>query len=63
MHTQSAKLKTHPAEIATLLRGETETISAWSECWSVQRFALHVAVIVLGAGLYGAAMGWWRDPQ
>jgi len=63
MHTQSAKLKTHPAEIATLLRGETETISAWSECWSAQRFALHVAVIVLGAGLYGAAMGWWRDPQ
>jgi hypothetical protein len=63
MHTQSAKLKTHPAEIATLLRGETETISAWSECWSAQRFALHVAVIVLGAGLYGAAMGWWRDPR
>jgi hypothetical protein len=63
MHTQSAKLKTHPAEIATLLRGETETIAAWSECWSAQRFALHVAVIVLGAGLYGAAMGWWRDPQ
>jgi hypothetical protein len=63
MHTQSAKLKTHPAEIATLLRGETETISAWSECWSAHRFALHVAVIVLGAGLYGAAMGWWRDPQ
>jgi hypothetical protein len=63
MHTQSAKLKTHPAEIATLLRGETETIAAWSECWSAQRFALHVSVIVLGAGLYGAAMGWWRDPQ
>ena len=63
MHTQSAKLKTHPAEITTLLRGETETISAWSECWSAQRFALHVAVIVLGAGLYGAGMGWWRDPQ
>ena len=63
MHTQSAKLKTHPAEIATLLRGETETIAAWSECWSAQRFVLHVAVIVLGAGLYGAAMGWWRDPQ
>ena len=63
MHTQPAKLKAHPAEIATLLRGETETISAWSECWSAQRFALHIAVIVLGAGLYGAAMGWWRDPQ
>jgi hypothetical protein len=63
MHAQSAKLKPHPAEIATLLRGETKTISAWSECWSVQRFALHVGVIILGAGFYGGAMGWWRDPQ
>ena len=24
---------------------------------------LHAAVIVLGAGCYGAAMGWWRAPQ
>lgn len=63
MHTPSAKLKAHIAEIATLLRGETETISAWSESWNTPRFLLHVAVIVLGAGLYGAAMGWWRDPQ
>jgi hypothetical protein len=63
MHTKSVKPKTHPAEIATLLRGDVETISAWSESWSARRFALHVAVIVLGAGLYGAAMGWWRDPQ
>ena len=52
-----------PSEIATLLRGESETISAWSAGWNAQRFALHLAVIVLGAGCYGAAMGWWRDPQ
>jgi len=50
-------------EIATLLRGESETISAWSEAWNARRFGLHIAVIVLGAGCYGAAMGWWRDPQ
>jgi hypothetical protein len=50
-------------EISTLLRGETETISAWSASWNAPRFLLHVAVIILGAGLYGAAMGWWRDPQ
>jgi hypothetical protein len=24
---------------------------------------LHLTVIILGAGCYGAAMGWWRDPQ
>ena len=63
MHTPSVKLKAHPSEIATLLRGESETISAWSESWNARRFALHIAVIVLGAGFYGAAMGWWRDPQ
>ena len=61
MHAQPERLKLD--EIATLLRGETETISAWSERPDVRRFALHVAIIILGAGLYGAAMGWWRDPQ
>jgi len=63
MPAPSAKLKTHPAEIATLLRGETGTISMWSESWNARRFLLHVTVIIFGAGLYGAAMGWWRDPQ
>ena len=61
MPLQSVKL--NPNEIAMLLRGETETVSAWSKTWNRQRFLLHVAVIILGAGLYGAAMGWWRDPQ
>jgi len=61
MRTDAEQLR--PAAIATLLRGETATISAWSESWNTPRFLLHLAVIVLGAGLYGAAMGWWRDPQ
>ena len=63
MHPTAAKSNPRPAEIATLLRGEAETISAWSAGWNTQRFALQVAVIVLGAGFYGAAMGWWRSPQ
>jgi len=46
-----------------LLRGETETIAGWMERWDNRRFATQVMVIVLGAGCYGAAMGWWRDPQ
>jgi hypothetical protein len=53
----------NPREIRLLLRGELELIAAWSGRWNPRRFALHVAVIVVGAGLYGAAMGWWRDPQ
>lgn len=63
MRALTAKSKTYLAEIATLLRGETKTISAWSASWNAPRILRHVGVIVLGAGLYGAAMGWWRDPQ
>jgi len=61
MRAQSGKLA--PGEIATLLRGDVKTFSAWSGHWDTRRFVLHVVVIVLGAGCYGAAMGWWRDPQ
>jgi hypothetical protein len=50
-------------EISVLLRGEPERIAAWTGQWSARRLALHVVVIIIGTGLYGAAMGWWRDPQ
>jgi hypothetical protein len=61
MLSQSGKLSPH--EISALLRGELAAITGWIERRNPQRFALHVGVIILGAGLYGAAMGWWRDPQ
>jgi len=51
------------SEIGALLRGETESISAWSRRWEAGRFVLHLAIIVLGSGLYGAVMGCWRSPQ
>jgi hypothetical protein len=31
--------------------------------WSARRVAAHTGVILLGAGAYGAAMGWWRAPE
>jgi len=61
MRTQKPTL--YPGEIATLLRGEREAIEAWLRGNLAGRLVLHVAVIVIGAGCYGAAMGWWRDPQ
>jgi len=61
MQAQSEKL--NPREISVLLRGETESIAAWTVHWNARRFWLHIAAVVVGAGLYGAAMGWWRDPQ
>lgn len=50
-------------EIATLLRGEAIPVASWTERLTAQRLTLHLAAIVLGAGSYGAAMGWWRDSQ
>jgi hypothetical protein len=61
MSAQSEQL--NPPEIRTLLRGEVAIIAGWLEQWNARRFLLHVGIIIAGAGLYGAAMGWWRDPQ
>jgi hypothetical protein len=60
---QSEYERPTPREIGALLRGESEEIAAWAAQWSMQRFALHIGVIIAGAGFYGAAMGWWRDPR
>src|SRR5580704_12045566 len=49
-------------QIRVLLRGEPEPINSWIQKWNPGRPLLHVGVIVLGTGLYGAAMGYWRDP-
>ena len=53
---------TTTGDIRILLRGEAAPIGAWTEIWSVRRLALCIAVIVLGAGVYGATMGYWRSP-
>jgi hypothetical protein len=49
-------------ELSVLLRGDPQTLSAWIETWSPRRILFCGAVITLGAGLYGAAMGFWRAP-
>src|SRR2546427_1495152 len=55
---------THPEtrDIGVLLRGEPGSLIAWVEQSDLRRVATCVGVIVAGAGLYGAAMGWWRAP-
>ena len=53
----------NPYELGTLLRGEPAALAGWSAEFESRRFAFHLAVIVAGAGCYGAAMGWWRDPM
>jgi hypothetical protein len=48
--------------IATLLQGGTDTRVGWTTQFELHRLGFQIAVIVAGAGLYGAAMGWWRAP-
>jgi hypothetical protein len=51
------------AEISLLLRGEPESLRTWLERHDARRVALYVSVIAIGAGPFGATMGWWRDPM
>jgi len=50
------------ARLRRLLRGEVQSLEAWSAHWDSRRILSHIGIIIIGAGLYGAAMGWWRDP-
>lgn len=48
--------------VGVLLRGEPESLRDWLESWDTSRSFLCLGVILVGAGLYGAAMGYWRAP-
>jgi hypothetical protein len=52
-----------PRRIGTLLRGEPVDLLGWTTQADTRQLVLHFAMIVIGAGLYGAAMGWWRAPE
>jgi hypothetical protein len=52
-----------PRSIGLLLRGQPEVLGEWIEHWTAKRLVFCIAVIFVGAGLYGAAMGWWRAPE
>src|SRR5882672_11196503 len=49
--------------IGIFLRGQLEVLGEWIEHWTAKRLMFCVAVIFIGAGLYGGAMGWWRAPE
>ncbi len=49
-----------PQQIPALLRGDMASISAWLGRWKMRSVIVYVAVIVIGAGLFGAAIGSWR---
>src|SRR5262245_43795699 len=49
-------------QIPVLLRGQPESIDGWAQRWETKRVLLYVAVIVVGTGVYGSAIGCWRAP-
>jgi hypothetical protein len=62
MNMQPVASRTDRTRLSVLLRGEPGTLGVWTEHWSYSRLALCLGVILIGAGLYGAAMGFWRAP-
>jgi len=46
-----------------LLNAEPGMIAPWTVEWNLRRIAFHAGAIVLGAGCFGAAMGFWRSPE
>jgi hypothetical protein len=52
-----------PQQLGALLRAELPSAIAWTEKLTGRTLAFQVAVIAVGAGLYGAAMGCWRAPM
>ncbi len=49
--------------VSVLLRGTPESVRPWTERWDFGRLALCLGIILVGAGLYGGAMGYWRDSR
>lgn len=50
-------------DFSALLRAESQTAAAWTRDWSSRRIMQQLALIIIGAGCFGAAMGWWRAPE
>lgn len=61
MQPHSANLEVR--QISVLLRGEPERIDPWIRQPGAGHLVTHLIWIVAGAGLYGAAMGVWRDGE
>ena len=50
------------SDFQTLLGGQADKLMLWTQAGQSRPVSLNVAAILIGAGLYGAAMGWWRSP-
>ena len=60
MHAATANFKIR--QLSVLLGGNPTALKDWAVHWQKGRVLGYAAVIFTGAGLYGAAMGYWRSP-
>lgn len=58
----SASASAGPSDFRILLEGQAGKLLRWTQPGQTRTVWLNVAAIAIGAGLYGGAMGWWRDP-
>ena len=49
-------------EVGVLLRAQPDRLAGWLKLCKVQRVLWCTGIVLLGAGLYGAVMGSWREP-
>ena len=54
--------RAEPRDLGVLLRGERDSLLSWVKESDARRLATCIAIIIVGAGLYGGSMGWWRSP-
>jgi hypothetical protein len=54
---------TPPSQISVLLHAQPTSLLEWLKQWRTQRVFWCMAVVIVGAGLYGAVMGAWRDTR
>ena len=53
----------HWRQVKVVLRGEASQVSAWTRDLEASRVWSWLVVAILGSGMFGAAMGWWRAPE
>ena len=58
----SASASVERSGFRTLLEGQADQLRRWTQPGHRRAVTLNVAVVLFGAGLYGATVGWWRDP-
>lgn len=53
----------HWRQVKVVLRGEPTQVACWTRDVEASRVWSWLVVAIVGSGLFGAAMGWWRAPE